>query len=90
MENLNNVKRSELWSEIYNIIKQIPRKDVDEDAMDAPSATTAIELLFQKYKVKADKWDALESKIDAFYEDEDGEGDLFDIGEVAAMEFGYL
>jgi hypothetical protein len=43
-----------------------------------------------KYKTKAEKWDKLESKIGAFYEDEDSEGDLCDIGEIAAMEFGYL
>lgn len=50
-----------------------------------------------KYKIKADKWDALEKKIDAFYTtNEDGDeledegGDLGDIGEAAARAFGYL
>lgn len=44
----------------------------------------------EKFKTKAEKWDRLERMVGAFYEDEDGEGDLFDIGEIAAMEFGYL
>jgi hypothetical protein len=43
-----------------------------------------------KYKVKAEKWDSLNEKIGIIYEDEDSEGDLCDIGEIAAMEFGYL
>lgn len=39
---------------------------------------------------KAKKWDALDKKISMFYENEDSEGDLCDIGEVAASAFGYL
>lgn len=46
---------------------------------------------------KAAAWDALETKIASFYLDEDGEeledgdgGDLADIGEAAAMAFGFL
>jgi len=46
---------------------------------------------------KANKWDALEKRIASFYFDEDGNellddegGDLLDIGEVAAMAFGFL
>ena len=52
MEKLNKVERSELWNEIYNIVKQIPRKDVDGDAVDAPSATTSIEEMLIKMKNK--------------------------------------
>ncbi|WP_313373791.1 hypothetical protein [Chishuiella sp.] len=44
---------------------------------------------------KANKWDALERKVSQFYETyENGEliydGDLTDIGELAASAFGYL
>ena len=49
------------------------------------------------WKTKADKWDALDLAIGKFYPtDEDGNeledegGDLGDIGECAAMAFGYL
>ena len=99
MEKINKVERSELWNEIYNIVKQIPRKEVDGDAVDAPSATTSIENLIEKYKIKSEKWDKLDEKIGKFYENdiddeenEDGEdeGNLIDIGEVAAIAFGYL
>jgi hypothetical protein len=40
---------------------------------------------------KADKWDKLAEQIGKFYEDDDEtEGDLADIGELAASSFGYL
>lgn len=45
---------------------------------------------------KAEQWDALDEKIGKFYageednEEEGIEGDLCDIGEVAAEAFGYL
>jgi len=47
-------------------------------------------------KDKADKWDALQKKIESFYFNEDGSEkeedgyDLADIGEVAALAFGML
>lgn len=51
----------------------------------------------QEWKAKAEKWDDLDEKIGKFYLDENGEeleddegGDLVDIGEAAAMAFGYL
>ena len=99
MKKTNKVERSELWNDIYRIVKQIPRKEVDGDAVDAPSATTSIENLIEKYKIKSEKWDKLDEKIGKFYENdiddeenEDGEdeGNLIDIGEVAAIAFGYL
>ena len=43
-----------------------------------------------EWKQKADKWDALEKEIAAFYVDEDGNGGLVGIGEAAAMAFGFL
>lgn len=48
----------------------------------------------QEWKAKAEKWDALDREIWKYYnEDEEGksekEGDLIDIGEVAARAFGY-
>ena len=99
MENINKLERSELWNEIYAIVKQIPRKETNEDAVDAPSATTSIEKLILKYKVKAEKWDELSEKIAKCYVDENGdelseedlEGiDLGTIGEIAASAFGWL
>lgn len=50
----------------------------------------------QQWKRKAEKWDELDEKIGRFYDGEEDneeegiEGDLCDIGEVAAMAFGYL
>ena len=48
MEESNRLERSEIWYMIYDIVKQIPRKEVQCDAVDAPSATTMIEELFLK------------------------------------------
>ena len=45
------------------------------------------------FKEKANKWDALDKKISKFYNEEDDEvndGDLCDIGEIAAQAFCYL
>lgn len=46
-------------------------------------------------EAKAKKWDELENKISKFYSEDDNgnvddEGDLSDIGEVAASAFGYM
>lgn len=41
------------------------------------------------YKIKADKWDKLDQEIGEFYFD-DAQGDLVDIGELAALAFGYV
>ena len=60
MEKSNKVERSELWNEIYNIVKQIPRKDVEGDVgdvVDAPSATTSIEEMLIKIKYMIAKAD---------------------------------
>lgn len=47
---------------------------------------------FTEWKKKAEKWDALYEKISDFYpeNDNDAPGDLVDIGEAAAMAFGFL
>lgn len=49
------------------------------------------------WKIKSEKWDALDEKISKYYVDKDGNelpddggGDLADIGEAAAIAFGYL
>jgi hypothetical protein len=53
----------------------------------------------EEWKAKAEKWDALETEIGKYYPDFDEddneiepvkEGDLNDIGEVAARAFGFL
>jgi len=53
-----------------------------------------------EWKTKAEKWDALEQRIAKYYPDEDdykelndtedAEGDLCDIGEIAAIAFGFM
>ena len=55
----------------------------------------------QEWKTKAKKWDDLGDSIASFYGDEEAEfdedgpslvdiGDLVDIGEIAAMAYGFL
>jgi hypothetical protein len=53
----------------------------------------------EKFKAKADKWDALDERISVYYrhldpesgiDDPEEEGDLCTIGELAASAFGYF
>lgn len=49
----------------------------------------------KEWQQKANKWDALDQRIGAFYDtekegDAEEEGDLVTIGEIAARAFGYL
>jgi hypothetical protein len=49
MEQSNRIQRSEVWEQIYKIVKTIPRADCDGmDAPDAPSVATELEVLFFK------------------------------------------
>lgn len=49
MEQSNKIQRSEVWEEIYKIVKTIPRADCNgTDAPDAPSVATELEELFLK------------------------------------------
>lgn len=41
----NKVERSDVWKRIYDIVNKIPRKEVEGDVVDAPSAATEIEQL---------------------------------------------
>jgi hypothetical protein len=53
VEEVRKVKRTELFKSILSIVKQIPRKDVEGDAMDAPSCAYEIEQLF--YKLQSER-----------------------------------
>jgi hypothetical protein len=50
LEEVRKVERTELFNSIFSVVKQIPRKDVDGDAMDAPSCAYEIEQLFYKWQ----------------------------------------
>ena len=53
LEEVRKVERTELFDSIHSVVKQIPRKDVDGDAMDAPSCAYEIEQLF--YKLQSER-----------------------------------
>jgi hypothetical protein len=55
LEEVVKVKRTELFNTILSIVKQIPRKDIDYDAMDAPSCAYEIEQLFYKLQQEQEK-----------------------------------
>lgn len=50
LEEVRKLERTELFNSIFSVVKQIPRKDVDGDAMDAISCAYEIEQLFYKYQ----------------------------------------
>ena len=51
-ETLEKVKRTELFNSILPIVKKIPRKDVENDAMDALSCAYELEQLFYELQNK--------------------------------------
>lgn len=50
LEEVRVIKRTELYNSILSIVKQIPRKEVESDAMDAPSCAYELEQLFLKWQ----------------------------------------
>ena len=50
LEEVRKVERTELFNSIYSVVKKIPRKDVDGDAMDAISCAYEIEQLFYEWQ----------------------------------------
>ena len=55
LEEVRMVKRTELYNSILSIVKQLPRKEVQDDAMDAPSCTYELEQLFLKWQQEQNK-----------------------------------
>ena len=49
-EEVREVKRTDLYNSILSIVKQIPRENVENDAMDATSCAYEIEQLFYKWQ----------------------------------------
>ena len=66
-EGTPEIKRSELWNKIYSIVRQIPRENVNCDAMDASSASSEIErmvtALISEGYVSKDAYVALENTL---------------------------
>jgi hypothetical protein len=52
LEEVRKVERSDLYNKIHSIVKQIPREDVETDAMDASSCAYDIEQLFYKWQAE--------------------------------------
>ena len=50
VEEVSKVERSDLYNKIHSIVKQIPREDVETDAMDASSCAYDIEQFFYKWQ----------------------------------------
>ena len=49
-EEVRAVNRTDLYNSILSIVKQIPRENVESDAMDAQSCAYEIEQLFYKWQ----------------------------------------
>ena len=50
LEEDDEIQRSDLYNKIHSIVKQIPRENVDTDAMDYPSCAYELEQLFYKWQ----------------------------------------
>jgi len=91
---LNDCSQIQLETSIRDDRSDSVYADVNrEDLIKISNAISSV-LGIEKAFEKAHKWDVLDDKISKFYENEDGEvendGDLTDIGELAASAFGYL
>jgi len=62
-EEVRKVERTELFNSIFSVVKKIPRKDIDVDAMDAPSCAYEIEQLFYEWQQEQDKYNDEELSI---------------------------
>lgn len=47
MERSNNIERSELWNNIYEVLARLDLKETEGDCLDRPSAATEIEQLIK-------------------------------------------
>ncbi len=56
MEKTRNLKRSPLWHQIFDKVKEIPRENVSGDAVDHPSLTTTLEGMFIDEMCKFKAW----------------------------------
>jgi hypothetical protein len=50
LEEVRKVERTELFNSIHSVVKKIPRKNVEGDAMDATSCAYELEQLFYKWQ----------------------------------------
>ena len=48
MEKSNKIQRSEVWEQIYKVVKTLPRDQTECDAPDTPSVASELEELFLK------------------------------------------
>ena len=76
LEEVRKVERSDLYNKIHSIVKQIPREDVETDAMDASSCAYDIEQLFYKWQAERSQKivpsDAYNIEVFAIKPDENG------------------
>ena len=72
MEQNNKIERSEIWKQIYELVKQIPRQETTDDAPDAFSVTTELEILFLKLISKQYVKQQSEFLLQAYKEGFDG------------------
>jgi hypothetical protein len=82
-----------LWNGTHQPFLIVLDKKVYHQLKDQPAEAIPTPEEIAEWKEKAGKWDDLDGKIGKYYPEEEGEecrGDLCDIGEAAAIAFGYM
>ncbi len=83
----------EVWSPVLDWFqdnKSIPPgTSISKEALRRSQEFERLEEENKRLREKCNQWDALQDKMDSFYED-GSDADLVDIGEAAAEAFGYL
>ncbi len=61
MDKVNNIERSELFNKILNKVKELPRANVEGDAVDHPSLSHTLEQLFlEEFEIRKNPPSTLE------------------------------
>lgn len=55
MDKSRELKRSEIWNDIYEVLARLDLKESTDDCLDRPSAATEIEQLFLKRNGRNDE-----------------------------------
>jgi len=86
---------------MYTALEFIKYQEKDKQEYSKEELIELMEGYASEFKLKSEKWDKLDEAIGKYYEDDDfsgseyddhdeNEGSLLDIGETAAIAFGYL
>lgn len=61
------IKQSDLWNDIYKILKRNPMENISKESIDVHSVSTLIESLFKKMQIKNNQIELLKENIESIH-----------------------